>query len=59
MAQIKVDAMKRLEISKKRRYLRQCRVCGNVRGLIRKYDLYICRKCFRERADKIGFKKYM
>jgi len=55
----KLDWAKRIEISKKRRGIRQCRVCGNVRGLIRKYGLYMCRKCFRERADKIGFKKYM
>ncbi len=51
----KADAMRRIEISKKRRGLRQCRVCGNVRGLIRKYGLYMCRKCFRERAEDIGF----
>jgi small subunit ribosomal protein S29e len=35
-----------------------CRFCGGVRGLIRKYGLYTCRKCFRERADAIGFHKY-
>lgn len=59
MSRQKVDPLKRIEISKKRRWTRQCRVCGNVRGLIRKYGLYMCRKCFRERANKIGFKKYM
>ncbi|MCL4121119.1 UNVERIFIED_CONTAM: hypothetical protein GTU68_032809 [Idotea baltica] len=26
-------------------------------GLIRKYDLILCRKCFREYADIIGFTK--
>ncbi|EMS22798.1 40S ribosomal protein s29 [Rhodotorula toruloides NP11] len=26
-------------------------------GLIRKYGLNICRQCFRERADVIGFAK--
>jgi small subunit ribosomal protein S29e len=42
----------------KRRGGRMCRFCGGVRGLIRKYGLYTCRKCFRERADAIGFHKY-
>ncbi|KAM7457660.1 hypothetical protein BLSTO_01581 [Blastocystis sp. subtype 1] len=34
---------------------RCCRACGNRRGLIRKYDLFLCRRCFREQAPKIGF----
>ncbi|GAC97469.1 40S ribosomal protein S29-A [Pseudozyma hubeiensis SY62] len=29
-----------------------------VGGIIRKYGLDICRQCFRERADQIGFHKY-
>ncbi len=37
---------------------RECRRCGSNRGLIRSYGLNICRRCFREVADKIGFKKY-
>jgi ribosomal protein S14 len=37
---------------------RKCRICGNSRGLIRKYDLYICRRCFREVAEGIGFSKF-
>lgn len=36
----------------------RCRRCGNVRGVIRKYGLYYCRRCFREIAKSIGFKKY-
>ena len=36
---------------------RYCRVCRNTHGLIRKYGLNICRKCFRERASLIGFKQ--
>ncbi|KAK1932626.1 putative ribosomal protein S14p/S29e [Babesia divergens] len=35
----------------------QCRVCFNRHGLIRKYGLSICRQCFRERANLIGFHK--
>jgi small subunit ribosomal protein S14 len=37
---------------------RLCRNCGTARGLIRKYRLYICRRCFREMAESIGFRKY-
>ncbi|PRD28113.1 UNVERIFIED_CONTAM: RpS29 [Trichonephila clavipes] len=33
------------------------RVCANHHGLIRKYGLNMCRRCFREYADDIGFKK--
>jgi len=37
---------------------RKCRRCNRRgRGIIRKYDLYYCRQCFREIADKLGFKK--
>lgn len=37
----------------------QCRRCG-IRGLslIQKYDLNYCRRCFREVAHDIGFRKY-
>ena len=34
---------------------RYCKVCRNTHGLIRKYHLDICRRCFRERANLIGF----
>ena len=34
------------------------RVCNGKRGLIRKYGLDMCRRCFREYATNIGFVKY-
>lgn len=37
---------------------RICRFCGNARGLIRAYRLFVCRRCFREVAEPIGFRKY-
>eukprot|EP00612_Vaucheria_litorea_P004798 CAMPEP_0171463990 /NCGR_PEP_ID=MMETSP0945-20130129/7450_1 /TAXON_ID=109269 /ORGANISM="Vaucheria litorea, Strain CCMP2940" /LENGTH=54 /DNA_ID=CAMNT_0011990913 /DNA_START=47 /DNA_END=211 /DNA_ORIENTATION=+ len=37
---------------------RCCRVCAGRRGVIRKYAMMICRRCFREYANDIGFKKY-
>lgn len=38
---------------------RACRRCRSTHGLIRKYDLNYCRRCMREVAKEIGFKKYM
>ena len=46
---------------KKREFGRGSRCCrrgGRRGGLIRKYDLYYCRQCFREVAKELGFKKY-
>lgn len=37
---------------------RGCRICQRRRGVIRQYGLNICRRCFRERAEQLGFKKY-
>ncbi|MFX1514717.1 MAG: 30S ribosomal protein S14 [Promethearchaeota archaeon] len=37
---------------------RTCRRCGTHRAVIRKYGLYICRRCIREIADDLGFRKY-
>jgi len=38
--------------------LYKCHICGTSRGVIKKYSLYICRRCFRENAEELGFKKY-
>ncbi len=38
---------------------KKCKRCGRVgRGFIEKYDINLCRQCFREVAKKIGFFKY-
>nr|AOZ56022.1 hypothetical protein [uncultured korarchaeote] len=37
----------------------QCKRCGRRgRGIIRKYGLYLCRQCFREVAERMGWRKY-
>lgn len=36
----------------------ECKRCGRKGGIIRKYDLYICRQCFREIHEDLGFEKY-
>jgi small subunit ribosomal protein S14 len=37
---------------------RVCKNCGTSRAVIRKYGLYVCRRCFREIGQKLGFRKY-
>jgi len=38
--------------------MRKCRFCRSARALIRSYNLRICRRCFREVGEEIGFRKY-
>jgi len=57
--QNKRELMKvRMEEKFKGKGIRKCRICGNSRALIRAHKLYMCRRCFREVARGIGFKKY-
>lgn len=37
---------------------RKCMRCGSFDGVIRKYNLMYCRRCFREVAENLGFRKY-
>ncbi|MCD6549673.1 30S ribosomal protein S14 [Candidatus Micrarchaeota archaeon] len=36
----------------------RCRICGTTRSVITAHGLMICRRCFREVASKIGYRKY-
>jgi len=36
----------------------RCRKCGTTKGVIRKYGILLCRKCFREEAKRLGFVRY-
>ena len=36
---------------------RWCIRCGDYTAVIQKYNLYICRRCFREVAISLGFNK--
>jgi small subunit ribosomal protein S14 len=58
MAKKKTKPRSRLEYKYKGRGKRKCRFCGTARGLIRSYGLFICRRCFREVGEEIGFRKY-
>jgi small subunit ribosomal protein S14 len=37
---------------------KKCKRCGSNKGHVGKYGIGLCRKCFREIAPKIGFKKF-
>lgn len=52
-----IDNKKLSKTSKELKKSRKCRFCDTQRGLIRKYNLYICRRCFKDYAEKLGFKK--
>ncbi|QLJ53006.1 MAG: hypothetical protein Sv326_0831 [Candidatus Fermentimicrarchaeum limneticum] len=58
MVRKKVSEEKKLRLKFKGKGLRKCRFCGNPRGVIRLYKLYICRRCFREVGESIGFRKF-
>ena len=36
---------------------RWCKRCGDYTAVIQKYDLFVCRRCFREVAVSLGFMK--
>jgi ribosomal protein S14 len=52
--------MGRLKTAKRKygKSAHRCTRCGNQHGVVRKYGLNFCRKCMREIANSIGFKKY-
>lgn len=37
---------------------KKCERCGRFGAHISSYGLHLCRQCFREIAEDIGFKKY-
>lgn len=37
---------------------RKCKRCGRFGAHLNQYDLHLCRQCFREIAEEIGFNKY-
>ncbi|MCP8304458.1 MAG: 30S ribosomal protein S14 [archaeon] len=52
---VKVRHGKQRKFGKGSRY---CRRCGRYGAMIQKYNLMLCRQCFREVAEKIGFRKF-
>ena len=46
------------QVAKRTGQLESCQRCGREQGLVGKYDIYLCRQCFREVSRSMGFKKY-
>ncbi|MES3516516.1 MAG: 30S ribosomal protein S14 [Natronomonas sp.] len=46
------------QAAKRTGQLESCKRCGREQGLVGKYDIWLCRQCFREVARGMGFKKY-
>ena len=46
------------QAAKRTGQLHECQRCGRNQGLVGKYDIWLCRQCFRETARSMGFKKY-
>lgn len=38
--------------------VKKCRRCGRFGAHLSQYNLQLCRQCFREIAEEVGFKKY-
>ncbi|MDH7517965.1 MAG: 30S ribosomal protein S14 [Candidatus Thermoplasmatota archaeon] len=38
--------------------IKGCERCGRKRAIIRRYGLHLCRQCFRDKAEELGFKKF-
>lgn len=42
----------------KKNHATRCRKCNSARAVIKKYGLKICRRCFKDSALELGFRKY-
>ena len=58
MSESDVDAETGEQAGKRTGQLHACRRCSREQGLVGKYDIWLCRQCFREIAREMGFKKY-
>jgi small subunit ribosomal protein S14 len=38
--------------------MKKCERCGRYGAMISSYNLNLCRHCFREIAEELGFKEY-
>jgi small subunit ribosomal protein S14 len=38
--------------------VKKCANCGRFGAHLSQYDLNLCRQCFRELAEELGFKKF-
>jgi small subunit ribosomal protein S14 len=52
------DALSGLDNAEGVGQLEACQRCGRKQGLVGKYNIWLCRQCFREIARGMGFEKY-
>lgn len=58
---LKLARYEKFNQSKKRKFgknIYKCRKCRRTGAVIRQFGLLYCRQCFREEAEKLGFRKY-
>jgi small subunit ribosomal protein S29e len=55
---VKKQKSKNESMKKRTSGVRQCKICNSRKGMIRKYSLGICRRCFKARAQDLGWEKY-
>jgi len=58
---VKLERFMKHNKPKERKYgiaAKKCQRCGRFGAHISSYELNLCRQCFREVAEEIGFKKY-
>lgn len=58
MTEVKDKNQKHVKSPKMKKKNYACKICGIRKGLVRKYNLWICRRCFKDNAPKIGFEKF-
>jgi small subunit ribosomal protein S14 len=46
------------QVAKRTDQRESCQRCGREQGLIGKYDIWLCRQCFRDISRSMGFRKY-
>ena len=46
------------QVAKRTGQLESCQRCGREQGLVGKYDIWLCRQCFREISRGMGFNIY-
>ncbi|MCD6247779.1 MAG: 30S ribosomal protein S14 [Candidatus Diapherotrites archaeon] len=42
----------------KKRWRKPCSICGRYAGVMKRYGMVICWRCFKHNAPKLGFRKY-
>lgn len=58
MAKTKIDKHNQKKKKSSKYEKSKCRMCNGQKGMIYKYNLRVCRRCFKDFAREIGFTKF-